>query len=153
MSTPIETNTEELQEVLQQVYNLPSRSSGGSATPDLVIVVDGSGNNYLDDMTASAVSIESGSLDDTIEKIGNGQYASVLLKLKTLYETITYCQIFYPESVGVINWGASDPMLAVKFDARYYPGSLDYTYAFLLKFAKSGTVYLSKNRFTWAAST
>ena len=36
MSTPIETNTEELQEILQTVYNLPN-AGGGSSAPDLVI--------------------------------------------------------------------------------------------------------------------
>ena len=36
MATPIETNTEELQEILQTVYNLPM-AGGGSAEPDLVI--------------------------------------------------------------------------------------------------------------------
>lgn len=36
MSTPIETNTEELQEILQTVYNLPM-AGGGSSEPDLVI--------------------------------------------------------------------------------------------------------------------
>lgn len=35
MATPIETNTEELQEILQTVYNLPM--AGGSSEPDLVI--------------------------------------------------------------------------------------------------------------------
>lgn len=39
MSTPIETNTEELQEILQTVYNLPM-AGGGSSEPDLVIVFD-----------------------------------------------------------------------------------------------------------------
>lgn len=37
MSTPIETNTEELRGVLNDVYNLPNRSTGGSSEPDLVI--------------------------------------------------------------------------------------------------------------------
>lgn len=36
MSTPIETNTEELQEILNTVYNLPM-AGGGSSEPDLVI--------------------------------------------------------------------------------------------------------------------
>ena len=36
MSTPIETNTEELQEILQTVYNLPT-AGGGSSEPDLMI--------------------------------------------------------------------------------------------------------------------
>lgn len=39
MSTPIETNTEELQEILNTVYNLPM-AGGGSAGPDLVIQFD-----------------------------------------------------------------------------------------------------------------
>lgn len=36
MATPIETNTEELQEILNTVYNLPM-AGGGSSEPDLVI--------------------------------------------------------------------------------------------------------------------
>ena len=40
MATPIETNTEELQEILQTVYNLPM--AGGSSEPDLVITLDDS---------------------------------------------------------------------------------------------------------------
>lgn len=39
MSTPIETNTEELQEILQTVYNLPL-AGGGSSKADLVITPD-----------------------------------------------------------------------------------------------------------------
>lgn len=38
MSTPIETNTSELREVLNTVYNLPNAMNGGSGEPDLVIV-------------------------------------------------------------------------------------------------------------------
>lgn len=50
MSTPIETNTNELQEILQTVYNL-SMSGGGSNEPDLVITGmvqgdDGKGNYF-----------------------------------------------------------------------------------------------------------
>ena len=36
MATPMETNTEELQEILNTVYNLPM-AGGGSSEPDLVI--------------------------------------------------------------------------------------------------------------------
>lgn len=39
MSSPIETNTEELQEILQTVYNLPNAGGGGSE-PDLLITTD-----------------------------------------------------------------------------------------------------------------
>lgn len=39
MATPMETNTEELQEILNTVYNLPM-AGGGSSEPDLVIKLD-----------------------------------------------------------------------------------------------------------------
>ena len=80
MSTPIETNTEELQEVLQQVYNLPSRS-GGSASYDLIIPIDvpayhGSGTlmvEHLGEIDWTAVST-------TGEKLQNGENVKVLIK-------------------------------------------------------------------------
>lgn len=37
MSTPMETNTEQLREILQQVYDLPEAGMGGGSAPDLVI--------------------------------------------------------------------------------------------------------------------
>lgn len=148
MSTPIETNTEELQEVLQQVYNLPSRS-GGSTTPDLVIVVDGSSLSSLDDINNSHVSIESGNLANTIEKIQNGQYASVLLKLTTVYDMQTYWQVTYPESVGVTAWSNESPSLAVKFYASFYPANINYYYAYRIQIDMDGTIYLERKNVAW----
>lgn len=37
MATPIETNTEDLREILQAVYDLKNSAGGGSSEPDLVI--------------------------------------------------------------------------------------------------------------------
>lgn len=37
MATPIETNTEDLREILQAVYDLKNSAGGGSSAPDLVI--------------------------------------------------------------------------------------------------------------------
>lgn len=99
MSTPIESNTEQLQEVLQQVYNLPNRSGGGSVTPDLVVVVDGiSSDHCVYDLNADDLSIESGSLENTISKIINSGHANVLVKLTYIYGTKYYMN-FVPENV------------------------------------------------------
>lgn len=81
MSTPIETNTEELQEILQTVYNLPNRSSGGGDNYDLIIPVDvpayeGSGClmvEHLGEIDWAAVSA-------TGEKLRNGENVNVLIK-------------------------------------------------------------------------
>lgn len=143
MSTPIESNTEELQEILQTVYNLPSRS-GGSTTPDLVVVVDGSGHEYLDDITTSDVSIESGSLANAIEKIQSGQYASVMLKFKMVYMETTYCQVSYPETVGVGVFNNENTYLVVQFDARYYPRNADYIYKYVLELNLDGVTRLER---------
>lgn len=75
MSTPIETNTEQLQEVLQQVYNLPSRS-GGSSEPDLVITT---GENFsflyienAPERSPRNVVYETEKIISTYEKLKNG---------------------------------------------------------------------------------
>ncbi|MBR5820350.1 MAG: hypothetical protein IKY68_03770 [Alistipes sp.] len=63
MATPIETNTEGLNEILNQVYNLPNRSSG-SSEPDLVlypkdnyIVAYGPKQNTVDFDQSQAVNV------------------------------------------------------------------------------------------------
>ena len=89
MSTPIETNTEELQEILQTVYNLPN-AGGGSSKPDLVIGLnvadtkmweDGTTSDARDlrDMTKDDVSIISGSISAVVEKVKQGLPVRVLL--------------------------------------------------------------------------
>ena len=93
MSTPIETNTEQLQEVLQQVYNLPNRS-GGSTTPDLVIGLNWTNTKTKSDdgyafrsqhLSVNDVTIESGSLSAVVEKIKQGIPVRVSLKAVNFY--------------------------------------------------------------------
>ena len=88
MSTPIETNTEQLQEVLQQVYNLPSRS-GGSTTPDLVLGINAentkTGWYQLDESRLSDISIISGSVSAVAEKLKQGITPRILLKALEFY--------------------------------------------------------------------
>lgn len=93
MSTPIETNTEQLQEVLQQVYNLPS-ISGGSSEPDLVIGLNWTNtktkadNGYpfrSQNLSANDVTIESGDLSAVVEKIKQGIPVRVSLKAVNFY--------------------------------------------------------------------
>ena len=90
MSTPIETNTEELQEILQTVYNLPNLGGSGSSAPDLVIglnvadtkqFADGSTSaaRTLQEMQVSDVSIVSGSISSVVDKIKQGLPVRVLL--------------------------------------------------------------------------
>lgn len=80
MSTPIESNTEGLQEILQTVYNLPM-AGGGSAEPDLVIGVNVSGQNVvsLAEMGIEDVSIVSGSVSDVVDKVKQGLPVKVIM--------------------------------------------------------------------------
>lgn len=89
MATPIETNTEELQEILQTVYNLPM-AGGGSSEPDLMIGLnidntklcpDGSSApcRSLTNMTKNDVSIISGSISEVAEKVKQGLPVKVML--------------------------------------------------------------------------
>lgn len=81
MSTPIETNTEQLQEVLQQVYNLPNRSGGGNSY-DLTINLSGNywpGDSY-DVATNLTATFEESDLRNIAEKITAGENASVIVR-------------------------------------------------------------------------
>lgn len=81
MSTPIETNTEKLQEILQTVYNLPM-AGGGSAEPDLVITPteDFSFNtvNINRNNNISKVSFDPSAVISTYEKLIAGKDVRVV---------------------------------------------------------------------------
>jgi hypothetical protein len=101
MSTPIETNTEELQEVLQQVYNLPNRS-GGSTTPDLVIPVDFKSFETIEETDIGEV--DSSAVIATQNKLSNGEAVNVLIKGKFIIDSgdsVTTC--IYPLQVHTRN--------------------------------------------------
>lgn len=99
MSTPIETNTTELQEILQTVYNLPI-AGGGSSEPDLVIGLNIANTKVWTDesteggskwarnlgtMNANDVSIVSGSVAATADKVRQGLPVKVLLRTIHFY--------------------------------------------------------------------
>lgn len=82
MSSPIKTNTEELQNILQQVYNLPDRSSG-SAEPDLVITPD-ENFSFNDVMSGNPYNIKQilfnpTAVISTYEKLSEGKDVRVVL--------------------------------------------------------------------------
>lgn len=106
MATPIETNTSGLQEILQTVYNLPM-AGGGSSEPDLVIGLniantkmwtDNStegGNKFarnLSDMNTNDVSIVSGSVAATADKVKQGLPVKVLLQTIHFYWSDSWYQ-------------------------------------------------------------
>ena len=82
MSTPIETNTEELQEILQTVYNLPNAGGSGKVSWDCVLTVNGT------NLANSSVkfSVESGSLRSVHEKLSNFERPNVYLKFAGEYD-------------------------------------------------------------------
>ena len=78
MSTPIKTNTEELQEILQTVYNLPNASGGGSTEPDLVITYNNpiNGESFSN---PSFCSFDNAAVVDTYSKLLAGQTVNCVL--------------------------------------------------------------------------
>ena len=108
MSTPIETNTEELQEILQTVYNLPNRSSGGSAEPDLVI---GSTSGWLDSTTASdTFYIKSGDISTVVEKLKQGINPIVTFSIVQAYDEKEWAKtISYARDVSLLFYNTENP--------------------------------------------
>lgn len=97
MSTPIETNTEELQEILQTVYNLPGKS--GDRAYDLVLGINVANTKtqnsdgwawQLPDMTTEDVSVVSGDVSAVVEKIKQGLPVKVALAAIYFYNTRDY---------------------------------------------------------------
>ena len=147
MSTPIESNTEQLQEVLQQVYNLPNRS-GGSTTPDLVVVVDGiSSDHTIFDLSADDVSIESGSVEDAIAKMANGGYVKVLVKLSYRYWTYYYMN-FVAENVVALIFEDGSKRLNIRFGPLFHYSSPDASMRDLIEISLDvdGNIYFNAYR-------
>ena len=73
MSTPIETNTEELQEILQTVYNLPNAGGSGSSKPDLTIKT-AEGFDFVHDSNKYInVTIDPNEVVSTYDKLKSGK--------------------------------------------------------------------------------
>lgn len=75
MATPLETNTEELQKILQQVYDLPNANSSGTE-PDLVITPteNFSFNDFAvnADYNVKQISFDPSKVISTYEKLASG---------------------------------------------------------------------------------
>lgn len=102
MSTSIETNTEELQEILNTVYDLPDRSTGGSSDADLVVTFTANeGDNYLspDSVIESNFAIGSGSVETVWQKLRNNERVNVILLHYYEYASSTFIGTFYPTLV------------------------------------------------------
>lgn len=122
MSTPIETNTEELREILDEVYNLPDRSTGGSSEPDLVIGANANGElsadnqwfNFLNDnLLVESFVILGGDVSRVIEKVKNGIAPRVQLREMQVYNS------------GYFSRGICDAVyvsIGNKYGTSYYDG-------------------------------
>ena len=142
MSTPIETNTEQLQEVLQQVYNLPSRSGGN--TPDLVLGFNTENTkHYLNSyqITAEDFTIKSGSALSTYTKMKNREEVKVILEVDTFYGSSVFTSTFYPFQVGAEDEG--DPAVnyvVLDFITTYVPGLGTETEKLSMRIGVDGTI-------------
>ena len=104
MSTPIETNTEELQEILQQVYDLPNRNSGG-ATWDMTIRFT---RDNLDDYGPTNISVEdfvidSTEIDNVKHKIRSGEFVNVRMLGGYRYFSASTYGVFTPIHIEMVN--------------------------------------------------
>ena len=77
MSTPMETNTEELREILQTVYDLPM-AGGGSSGADLVIGLDTSDTLEIDGRS-DRLTFDSAAVVSAAEKLLSGETVSCVL--------------------------------------------------------------------------
>ena len=105
--TPIETNTEELQEILQTVYNLPM-AGGGSSEPDLVITVDNSSSSTTMNNHPEKFAFNSDDAISVYNKLLTGQTVNCVLN-----------SAYWPHSGGSFN--ASSPhvtALAKAYDSN-----------------------------------
>lgn len=86
MSTPIETNTEELQEVLQQVYNLPSRSAS-SDSYDMMLQLDMPEGESLWEyaFTYDNLTVVSGDFHSVVDKLTTDQPVKIGVICHTYY--------------------------------------------------------------------
>ena len=137
MSTPIETNTEELQAVLQQVYNLPNRS-GGSTTPDLVIKYEAPYESYFNaDSVYEWLSVDSINFDILAGKLQNLENVVCHIKAIAYYGSAKYSGVITAESIMYYDYGNEIHVLFVFPDC----GAFDYgKYRVGMRISSNGTI-------------
>lgn len=141
MSTPIETNTEQLQEVLQQVYNLPNRSAS-SDSYDLEIEVSLSW--HTDDRTTiqelSDLSYSAEDVKKVVEKLLRGEEPKVIVKGTMEQDSGGLNQIYiHPDTVFGSSWedgNAFSVSVVCVTSNSYYQGVLSFVF-----FANDSTNY------------
>ena len=154
MSTPIETNTEALQEILQTVYNLPM-AGGGSAKPDLVITgipETGTGDYFAFDFGSytgggygpNRVAFDQEKVIAAYEKLLSGKEVRATLMLPTAYLNSWNgaCAAVFP-AIRVAAFPNNDPVkfLTVRFECATFFSSagigdyytFDYTFVLNLE--------------------
>lgn len=129
MSTPIETNTEELQEILQTVYNLPN-AGGGSSEPDLIVTINIPKNDgYISNITADHVTFDTSKIPALIAKLESWTPVSVVIQAKYYYGDYgEFTGFFYPTTV-VKKIRPDAPTLSVGIECRtsHHPGHSGWT--------------------------
>lgn len=151
MSTPIETNTAELQEILQTVYNLPM-AGGGSAEPDLVIGFDdinGIGLDSPDQLTFNPAEVIA-----TYNKLLAGETVSCVLNSKYWVDSGGPVDASSPQMVAFAkSYGAAQPqvagMLRVYFNlVRFYTVNGIWTFVIDFNILRDGSVENAYASFT-----
>lgn len=138
MSTPIETNTEELQEILQTVYNLPM-AGGGSSKPDLVLSFSLPSGDWMgkDSVNNDNVTVKSGSAADTYAKLANGEEATVILKCDYYYGPQHYIGTYYPIVVAA---NTNREGIGAVFMLHTCPDDVYAEYFISIRISKDGTI-------------
>lgn len=104
MATPIETNTEDLREILQAVYELKN-SGGGSSESDLVIGIEvPTDSGGLETLNESHVTIKSGSVANTYAKLQEHKEVKVVAEHEYWYGGyFKYTGVLYPSAVTMVD--------------------------------------------------
>lgn len=100
----IETNTEELREILQTVYDLPN-AGGGSSEPDLVINLNMASGKYAFSAIAADDFSYTGELQTVKAKILNGENVNIVVKHGYHYGITEYTGTVVPTQFGVTDYG------------------------------------------------
>lgn len=123
MSTPIETNTEELQEILQTVYSLPM-AGGGSSDPDLVIGLDTSDTMVIND-NVEKLSFDSAAVIEAYNKLLSGETVNCVLNAKYHVDSGPAVDASSPQ---ITIFAKSDPNNSTRVGFIYVCFNLWYSY-------------------------